>query len=632
MNVMLRIFSIILSTTLVVILPPSPTVAAGDAMTNQTATYWLERWAEAMGGRSAIASINTVYTRADVKTSGLTGHYEEWLDMVGNRRGNLALGENVFKQESIFRGDSAFRKDTNGKVSAVQGVVYARELSGLYFQRFAQFFPERHAAEIVLTSTGAAANEIGLVITPANGERFTVYLDTSGGLPTRQTMKEGDRYSTTWMSDWRPVGGVLFPFQSRQGHGDDAYDVFLTISDVRINEAIDPALFQFENTVVRDATIATGAVSPDITIRLNANHVYVPVKVNGQGPYWFALDTGAGMTVLQRRTAEELNLSLSGALEGRGGGSESVDVALVSGVSFELPGVTVSDQRAAVIALGELEAIEGFSMDGILGYDFISRFVVQIDYQRRVLRLYDPEPFVAPSGVEPIPFTIEDNDPIVEATVTFENCPAVKGRFLLDSGKRSGVSISSPEVARLNLAACLQPTIEAPQGFGVGGQTKQLLGRLATFVIGSHTLNNLLVALSQDTSGATATTDFVGMIGGEILRRFTTTIDYSRYRLYLQPNDHLAEAEEYNMAGMILKSDPPQFERVFVHQVVPDSPAAQGGLQAGDELLSFDGKTLTGVSLEELRQMLLTHGRVLKIGWQRGDKSGTTTLTLHRLI
>ncbi|HKB68984.1 MAG TPA: hypothetical protein VKC61_24295 [Pyrinomonadaceae bacterium] len=51
-----------------------------------------------------------------------------------------------------------------------------------------------------------------------------------------------------------------------------------------------------------------------------------------------------------------------------------------------------TDQSVNVIALGSLEAQAGRSMDGLIGRDVFTRYVVEIDYLGKVVSLYDLMP------------------------------------------------------------------------------------------------------------------------------------------------------------------------------------------------------------------------------------------------
>src|SRR5262249_25802978 len=53
----------------------------------------------------------------------------------------------------------------------------------------------------------------------------------------------------------------------------------------------------------------------EMPLTLYGNKPVVEVKINGQGPYSFFLDTGAGGTVLDQSLADELKLQIVGTMK-----------------------------------------------------------------------------------------------------------------------------------------------------------------------------------------------------------------------------------------------------------------------------------------------------------------------------
>jgi Aspartyl protease len=112
----------------------------------------------------------------------------------------------------------------------------------------------------------------------------------------------------------------------------------------------------------------------------------VPVYINGQGPFTFALDTGASHTLIDREIADRLNLEAVG---------EPVETTGVSAEAEALP-VRVQKWRVGdiklpprtLITLRMAEPSRRFKLQGLLGSDILSQFgVVQIDYKGQVLTL-----------------------------------------------------------------------------------------------------------------------------------------------------------------------------------------------------------------------------------------------------
>ena len=118
-------------------------------------------------------------------------------------------------------------------------------------------------------------------------------------------------------------------------------------------------------------------------------HIIVKTMINDHGPYRFALDTGASISVVFDKTREEAGLEL---LAG--------EQVLVHGMigSGHFPLTTVAELKVGKESWrsGRLASLPGNNwvpteIDGILGVDFLSRYAVGVSAQDRVVRLYPPE-------------------------------------------------------------------------------------------------------------------------------------------------------------------------------------------------------------------------------------------------
>jgi predicted aspartyl protease len=115
--------------------------------------------------------------------------------------------------------------------------------------------------------------------------------------------------------------------------------------------------------------------------------VLIPVLVNGEGPYIFALDTGASTTVVSSEIAQLLAIESTGIpqMTGAGGamqGSKGVVRSLAVGnARLENLAIVTAD------FLTMLSQIVKTKLDGIIGYNFLKEFEVTIDYPNETLRL-----------------------------------------------------------------------------------------------------------------------------------------------------------------------------------------------------------------------------------------------------
>jgi len=116
----------------------------------------------------------------------------------------------------------------------------------------------------------------------------------------------------------------------------------------------------------------------------------VEAHVNHQGPFTFAIDTGATITVLSPELARQLGLHSAEEErrdKGVGAGGE-FKVSLIALESLSIGTVELKNISAAIMDLGAIkQAIE--KLDGVIGYNFLSKFRVTIDYQEQTIR-FDP--------------------------------------------------------------------------------------------------------------------------------------------------------------------------------------------------------------------------------------------------
>jgi predicted aspartyl protease len=120
-----------------------------------------------------------------------------------------------------------------------------------------------------------------------------------------------------------------------------------------------------------------------------SGHIVVDVTVNGQGPFTFAVDTGASISVIfEEARAEAAIEPVHGkqvtVLGMTGTGTYPVaDIARIS--------VGSENWNDARVALLPDTGLMDKRVDGILGLDFLSRYAVWYSQKDRLLRLYPKE-------------------------------------------------------------------------------------------------------------------------------------------------------------------------------------------------------------------------------------------------
>ncbi len=118
-----------------------------------------------------------------------------------------------------------------------------------------------------------------------------------------------------------------------------------------------------------------------VPFSLDKAHMIVAACVNGRGPIRLIVDTGAGRTFVSQRFLEEIGVKVKDAPDTVVGGLGGMAAA---------KRVMVRSVQVGGARLGPMEIVAhdlGFNVDGLIGQDFMSKFVLDVDNQRGVLTL-----------------------------------------------------------------------------------------------------------------------------------------------------------------------------------------------------------------------------------------------------
>ncbi|MGH8291575.1 MAG: aspartyl protease family protein [Steroidobacteraceae bacterium] len=344
-----------------------------------------------------------------------------------------------------------------------------------------------------------------------------------------------------------------------------------------------------------DYSFPSNARSVTIPFRFIGKHIYFPAEIDGH-EYQFGLDTG-GMNIIAASVARAIGLRSEGSAQATGAGEKRVAVsfAKIPAVSLDSK-LTIRNQMFVIVPLSGISAVEGTTLDGVVGYELLKRFVVRIDYANRRLQILRPTDFDTRSAGTAVPFTYDGRMPQVAGSLD-----GLPGRFDIDTGSRDVLSINSPFVKAHHLLHIYHQTARMVTGWGAGGAAYGRLARAREFLLDDVPVGCPVVELSTQAEGTDAERSVAGVIGNGILSRFTVTFDYPKQLVYLRRNSSYGSPFSYDRAGMWVN----RLNRSFLVQfVMAEGPAQRTGLRKGDVIVSVDHKQAGSVELAEFRRML----------------------------
>ena len=268
----------------------------------------------------------------------------------------------------------------------------------------------------------------------------------------------------------------------------------------------------------------------------------------------------------------------------------------------------------------------------MFGGSFIQNLVIDIDYALKRLNLIDPDDFSPAKDMQALPIQLESGVPFVEAEIELPD-GRTTAKLMLDTGAHMAVTLTTPFVKQHGLLAELQPQIET-KVFGLGGETPINVSRLPRVTLGSLQIRDCVIALATAENGSTASADYDGFLGGEILNRCRVVLDYPQDRVLLKPGARFDQPYEYDKSGLVLVCPTDALNSFEVAHVVHQSPAEESEFEVGDIIQTVDGKPASQYGLAGLRE-LFTHakpGTQFRLQIHRAGRLLDKSITARKMV
>ncbi|HYC60094.1 MAG TPA: hypothetical protein VEK79_11075 [Thermoanaerobaculia bacterium] len=269
----------------------------------------------------------------------------------------------------------------------------------------------------------------------------------------------------------------------------------------------------------------------DVAIELDRGRPLIPLRINGSAPLPFLLDT-ASQTPNLRGAADpaSFHFKIIGIANVGGAGSGKRKQAKLAG-NVEISIGTATFMLAELVVPDRPAPPEPpLSTFGVIGKPLFDRYVVEIDWTARRVRLYEPDTFRPPHDAAALPLTFDDAGlPYVTASLTIAE-GAFPVSLSLDTGANLALGLDVGSDPRIT------PPVAAAQttlGHGVQGALRGTVGRVRRLRLGDHDLMDIETDFAAAGSPFVGTPGSHGLIGAEILQRFRVTLDVPNGRVFL---------------------------------------------------------------------------------------------------
>ena len=263
-------------------------------------------------------------------------------------------------------------------------------------------------------------------------------------------------------------------------------------------------------------------------ILVQAKFDTIPVPLN------FILDSGSGAISLDSATTAEFGIPHVPSGKTINGIAGSTEVDYTKNNKLILPGLIVDSLDFYINNYEILSSVYGEKIDGVMGYSFLSRYIVKINYDSLSIEVYSPGSIGYPKNgflLHPL-FTALPIQPL-----TIKDARTVNANFYLDTGAGLCFLMSKQfENDSQVLKKNRKPVSIQVQG--LGGKKQMSLTIIREVQIGPYKFRKVPTNILDDEFNATSYPFLGGVIGNDILRRFNVIFNYEKREIHLLPNSH----------------------------------------------------------------------------------------------
>lgn len=246
----------------------------------------------------------------------------------------------------------------------------------------------------------------------------------------------------------------------------------------------------------------------------------------------FVFDTGNENAHIDSATAAKLKLKPFDFLHVHCSASDR-NLPIVR-CSYSVNGLILPDVINTVTTFKNYSRILKRRIDGIIGQDLYKNYTIKIDYKKKIIEVHTNDYIYKGKGH---PFYIIDRGPAIIATAVLQNKKKIMGKFIIDTGSNSSLTLSSVYTDTLNMDALIGKNKVYRTHDGCGNAHTEYEGKAKDILIGDYMLSKVPVSLTVAEGGVLAEDIYAGFIGVPILSCYDIVISY-RYRLvYFEPNE-----------------------------------------------------------------------------------------------
>ncbi len=391
-------------------------------------------------------------------------------------------------------------------------------------------------------------------------------------------------------------------------------------------------------------------VPEDVSLKMpfdfSQNLIIIPMRINQSPTLRFVLDSGITNSIITEMTGVDtlqLNSVRMVKVTGLGDGS-SAEAYYSTGNRISIDhedglgrGLVKDSGEVFILTANHFELSKqlGFQVNGLIGSELFNQFIIQLDPVEKTILFHERRSFNykhLKRSYSRIPLTIKAGKAYTDVTFVQEDGSELITHLLIDTGASLSFWIATQSDPGIRVP---DKTVKAMLGQGLNGDITGVNGRLPQARIGPYSFRNPLVSYPSSAAICQIALGPVrhGIMGNDILRRFTVYMDFPGGAMYLKPNKWFHTAFTYNRSGMEIEKPYPMLPIFTVYSVMEGSAADRAGIKPGDRIENINYIPAYTLTLDDFNHILHgEEGQSITLRITRDEKQIRTKFRLEGKI
>jgi len=259
--------------------------------------------------------------------------------------------------------------------------------------------------------------------------------------------------------------------------------------------------------------------------------IFIKAQVNGIDSLDFIFDTGQYTATIDSCLFDSLHIPAIDTITVNC--VSSVKRSFLTRCSYKIGPVVMDTLITYVTPFHKYRKAFRRNVDGIIGYDLIKNHILHLNYEDKVIEVYDTS--VRKSWPGTLLALVDTIAPAIIGELTLLNGKRLRGSYVIDCGSNTGITIHASLIDTSSLLDFITDTVVRRYTGTCGKSTLAVDGKTQSFRMGPYISDNIHISITTSRTGVLAQGKYTGLIGSLILKNYNIVLNTSKRYVYINP-------------------------------------------------------------------------------------------------